>query len=90
MIVCLFNDRGYGVLRSIQANTFDGRQTGVELSTPDFVMVARGMGMEAELVKSAEEFREAFGRAMAADGPVLIEIDMTALVPMAGFGRRRD
>ena len=90
IIVCLFNDRGYGVLRTIQTNTFEGRQTGVELSTPDFVMVARGMGMEAELVKSAAEFGEAFARAMAANGPVLIEIDMASLVPMAGFGRRRD
>ena len=90
VIVCLFNDRGYGVLRSIQANTFEGRQTGVELATPDFVMVAQGMGMQAELVKSAAEFREAFTRAVSADSPALIEIDMSGLVPMAGFGPRRN
>jgi acetolactate synthase I/II/III large subunit len=86
VIVCVFNDRGYGVLRSIQANTFEGRQTGVELVTPDFVMVARGMGMHGEPVGSAEEFRDAFRRAVAANGPVLLDIDMAKLVPMSGLG----
>ncbi|MEO9253926.1 MAG: thiamine pyrophosphate-binding protein [Tepidiformaceae bacterium] len=89
IIVCVFNDRGYGVLRSIQSSTFDGRQTGVELATPDFVMVAKGMGMAAEAVGSVAEFRAAFGRAVAADGPVLLDIDMTKLVPMGGLGTPR-
>ena len=86
VLICLFNDRGYGVLRNIQGNTFEGRQTGVELTTPDFVMVARGMGIAGEAVASAAAFREAFARAMAHDGPTLIEIDMTGRVPMAGLG----
>lgn len=86
VIVCVFNDRGYGVLRSIEGRTFEGRQFGVDLATPDFAMVARGMGMHGETVKSAAGFREAFGRAVAADGPVLIDIDMTQLIPMAGLG----
>ncbi len=89
VIVCVFNDRGYGVLRTIQSNTFDGRQTGVDLATPDFAMVARGMGMEAESVANADEFRNAFGRAVKAAGPVLIDIDMTKLVPMGGLGTPR-
>jgi acetolactate synthase-1/2/3 large subunit len=89
VIVCVFNDRGYGVLRTIQSNTFDGRQTGVELATPDFVMVAKGMGMASEAVHSAAEFRDAFGRAVQAEGPVLLDIDMTKLVPMGGLGTPR-
>ncbi len=86
VIVCLFNDRGYGVLRTIEANTFEGRQFGVELATPDFAMVAKGMGLHGETVRSAAEFREAFGRAVEHDGPVLLDIDMTKLVPMGGLG----
>jgi acetolactate synthase-1/2/3 large subunit len=86
VIVCVFNDRGYGVLRRIQARMFEGRQTGVDLATPDFAMVARGMGMQGETVKGVEQFREAFARAVAADGPVLLDIDMTVLKPMAGLG----
>jgi len=86
VVTCVFNDRGYGVLRSIEGRTFEGRQFGVELATPDFVMVANGMGMKAEKVESAAAFREAFGRAIAHDGPYLIDIDMTKLTPMAGLG----
>lgn len=86
LVVCVFNDRGYGVLRSIEGRTFDGRQFGVELSTPDFVMVANGMGMKAERVESASGFRDAFARGLANDGPYLIDIDMTKLAPMAGLG----
>jgi acetolactate synthase-1/2/3 large subunit len=89
VIVCVFNDRGYGVLRSIEATTFEGRQFGVELATPDFAMVARGMGMYGETVQSAAEFRDAFGRAVAASGPVLLDIDMTKLEPMGGLGGGR-
>jgi acetolactate synthase-1/2/3 large subunit len=85
VVVCVFNDKGYGVLRSIQARTFEGRQTGVDLSTPDFVRVAEGFHINAEPVGSAEGFREAFARAVAADSPTLLDIDMGALSPMA-FG----
>lgn len=89
VIVCVFNDRGYGVLRSIEAGAFEGRQFGVELATPDFAMVARGMGVHGESVRSVEEFRDAFGRAVLADGPVLLDIDMTKLEPMGGLGGGR-
>ncbi len=86
VVTCVFNDRGYGVLRSIEGRTFDGRQFGVELATPDFVMVANGMGMKAERVDTAAGFRDAFARGLAEEGPYLIDIDMTKLVPMAGLG----
>lgn len=86
VIICVFNDRGYGVLRSIEGRTFEGRQFGVDLATPDFAMVARGMGMHGEVVSGVDAFRDAFGRAVAADGPVLLDIDMSVLEPMAGLG----
>jgi acetolactate synthase-1/2/3 large subunit len=86
LVICLFNDRGYGVLRNIQANTFEGRQTGVDLATPDFVMVARGMGVDAVAVDSAAAFRDAFATALDRDGPTLIDIDMLKLQPMGGLG----
>ncbi len=86
VIVCLFNDRGYGVLRTIEGRTFEGRQFGVDLATPDFTLVARGMGIPAEPVSSASQFREALFRALASGGPYLLDIDMTRLTPMAGLG----
>ncbi|HTK98523.1 MAG TPA: thiamine pyrophosphate-binding protein [Pseudomonadales bacterium] len=90
LIVCVFNDRGYGVLRAIQRMRFDGRTAGVDIKTPDFVQVAQGMGVHAEAVASAAEFEAAFERAVANSGPVLLDIDMNALAPMGDlFGRPR-
>lgn len=86
VVVCVFNDGGYGVLRSIEGRTFEGRQFGVDLHTPDFVQVAKGMGVDAERVDSAAAFREAFARGIAHEGPYLIDIDVTKLTPMAGLG----
>jgi acetolactate synthase I/II/III large subunit len=86
VVICVFNDQGYGVLRTIEARTFEGRQFGVDLATPDFAMVAKGMGIEGEQVKGVDQFRDAFKRAVEAPGPVLLDIDMTVLKPMAGLG----
>lgn len=86
VIVCVFNDGGYGVLRSIEGRTFDGRQFGVDLATPDFAMVAKGMGIAGETVKGVAAFKDAFQRAVKAEGPVLLDIDMSELTPMAGLG----
>jgi acetolactate synthase-1/2/3 large subunit len=86
VIVCLFNDGGYGVLRSIQANTFDGRQTGVDLATPDFARVAEGMGVRGLRADSTAGFRHAFAAAVNGEGPTLIDIDMSKLEPMGGLG----
>lgn len=81
--VCVFNDGGYGVLRRIQAGRFDGRQTGVDLGSPDFVAIAEGMGVKGIAVSGVAAFRDAFAAAMATDGPVLLDIDMDQLAPMA-------
>lgn len=81
IVVCVFNDRGYGVLRNIQDSTFQ-HQTAVDLATPDFAKVAEGMGMIGEQVASAEEFRDAFGRAIERGGPTLLDIDLLAMIPI--------
>jgi acetolactate synthase-1/2/3 large subunit len=86
VVVCLFNDGGYGVLRTIQARTFEGRQTGVELGKPDFTAIAKGMGVAAESVSGVDAFRAAFKRAVASRSPALLDIDMSALQPMGGLG----
>ena len=38
-----------------------------------------------ETVKGVEEFRAAFERALDVDGPVLLDIDLSALAPMELF-----
>ena len=82
IVVCVFNDRGYGVLRMIEGRNFEGPNFGVDLLTPDFVGLGKAMGLDAELVRSAAEFRPAFERAVASGRPTLLEIDQSGLAPM--------
>jgi len=84
IIICVFTDGGYGVLRGIQSRTFEGRTVGVDLAVPNFAAVARGFGLKAENVNSADEFSAAFDRAVGTHGPYLIDINTSSLVPLAG------
>lgn len=84
LTVLVFNDGGYGILRGIQAATFGTgvERNDVDLSTPDFVELARAMHVPAERVGSVAEFEKAFAASVEAEGPNLIEIDLHALIPM--------
>jgi acetolactate synthase-1/2/3 large subunit len=88
VVICLFNDRGYGVLRGIQARQFEGRTTGVDLTTPDFAALARSMGMQAAQVSDPAEFERRFREAIASGRPTLIDIDLLALSPLGLYGPR--
>lgn len=82
LIVLVFNDRGYGVLKGIQGATFDTGNEYVDLHTPDFVTLATSMGVQAERVGGVESFERVFEHAVAQKGPYVIEIDMHSLEPM--------
>ena len=89
LTICLFNDRGYGILRRVQAARFAGRTFAVDLETPDFPALARSMGATAHAVASAEQFAAAYTAAQASTGPVLLDIDLNALHPMGEYPPRR-
>jgi acetolactate synthase-1/2/3 large subunit len=88
VVICLFNDRGYGVLRDIEARQFDGRNFGVELATPDFPALAASMGVRAARVADPAEFESAFREAIESSRPALIDIDLLALSPLHLYGPR--
>jgi acetolactate synthase I/II/III large subunit len=83
VLICLFNDRGYGVLRGIQARQFDGRTTGVDLTTPDFPALATSIGVPATRVSDPTEFESHFRTAIASGRPALLDIDLLALSPLS-------
>src|SRR5207247_313675 len=64
VVVVLFDDQGYGVLRNIQNAHFEGRRIGVDFQSPDFVAIAGAFGFQSERVRSAAEFRGTFSEAV--------------------------
>lgn len=82
MIIVLFDDGGYGVLRNIQDAAY-GRQVAVDLLSPDFVMLGRSMGFDTVKIGSPEAFVTELEKAVAARKPSMIVVDMEAVGPMA-------
>jgi acetolactate synthase-1/2/3 large subunit len=82
IVVIVFDDQGYGVLRNIQDAHFESRRIGVDLRSPDYVEVARGFGLKSECVKSVEEFRRVFSQAVKSREPWIVVVDSNAIGPM--------
>lgn len=82
VIVVLFDDAGYGVLRNIQDAAY-GRQVAVDLLSPDFVLLGRSMGFDATRIGSPAEFVSELENAVNNQKPTMIVVDMEAIGPMA-------
>lgn len=78
IIVLLFDDGGYGILRYYQEAAY-GRRTAVDLKNPDFVMMAKSMGFESEKVRSVDEFKEGLANAIASKKPYMVVVDVEAV-----------
>lgn len=81
LVVCVFNDGGYGVLRWLQQRRF-GRANETDLGMVDFAAMAESMGVPGRSAGSVSEFESALDEGMAAAGPYLIDIDMEQFAPM--------
>jgi acetolactate synthase-1/2/3 large subunit len=82
LVVCVFNDRGYGILRYMQNAAFGGRLIGVDLVTPDFAVLAGSVGMDSVNVSSAAAFDTAFAAAIESGRPWLLDVDITGFEQM--------
>lgn len=80
VILAVFNDAGYGVLRHMQ-QAKDSPHRAVDLRTPDFALLARSLSLPHTLVESADAFDRALGAALERGGPALIEIKVDSLSP---------
>jgi acetolactate synthase I/II/III large subunit len=83
VVFILMNDRGYGVIRNIQDAQFGGRRHYADLHTPDFGLLCAALDLPHQRVSRIDEFEAALDRALAKDGPQLVEVDMTAIGPFA-------
>jgi acetolactate synthase I/II/III large subunit len=56
-----------------------------DILTPDFALVCQSIGLPHARITRIEDFEPALDRAIAAAGPQMIEVDMTAIGP---FGQK--
>src|SRR5699024_3607838 len=82
MIILLFNDSGYGVLRNIQEAAY-GRQVAVDLKSPNFTELGSSLDIDTTTITSTEEFDKALGKAVANNELHIIVVDMNKVGPMA-------
>jgi acetolactate synthase I/II/III large subunit len=82
IIIVLFDDSGYGVLRNIQDAAY-GRQVAVDLLSPDFVKLAESILFDAVRIGSGDEFVSELKKAKEKRKPSMIVVDMEAIGPMA-------
>lgn len=84
LIVIVFVDGGYGVLRNIQRRQYGTAGTfGVELVTPRFAELAASFNMRSERVGTTADYEAALGRALSGPAPSLVEVDLNSIGPMA-------
>ena len=74
VIVLVHNDHGFGSIGYHQTKDFGGRLIGVELVNPDLVAFARSFGAHADTVADITDLPDAVRRAVATQGPAVIEI----------------
>ena len=79
----LMNDAAYGVIQNIQDAQYNGRRHYSKLKTPDFGLLCQSIGMTHLKVTNIETFADAFDRSLEQNGPVIVEVDMTAVGPFA-------
>lgn len=80
VVLVVFNDGGYGVLRNIHLARKVTKRA-VDLLTPDFGLLAESVGLRHTRVDSAKDFDKALKKALKRGGPAMIEVDVPALRP---------
>lgn len=77
LILLVFNDAGYGVLRNMQ-DSMGNERAGVDLTTPDFRMLSASCGLDYARISSPDEVREVLRDAVALKSAVVVEVDLAS------------
>lgn len=73
VVMVILNDSRYGMIHTLQMRDF-GRTYGSELRSPDFARFAESFGALGIRVEDDSELTGAFERALAAKGPVIVDV----------------
>ncbi len=74
VVVVVFDNRQFGNVHLIQAQSFGGRHIACDLQNPDFVTLAQSFGAAAFRATSPHELEDAVGEALALNRPALIHV----------------
>ncbi|MBE0653083.1 MAG: biosynthetic-type acetolactate synthase large subunit [Bacteroidales bacterium] len=72
--VIILNNNFLGMVRQWQDLFFEKRYAYTELTNPDFLMIAKGFGINGTKITKREELDEALDNLLAYDGPFLLEV----------------
>ncbi|TPG57214.1 benzoylformate decarboxylase [Roseomonas nepalensis] len=81
LAIVVMNNAGYGAMRSFSRVLQVRDAPGIDLPGLDFVAMARGMGCPGRQAGTPEELEDALAEAMAAAGPMLVEVAIDPVIP---------
>ena len=76
VIVLLFNDNAWGILKGIQRRSYQGHMIGTDLKNPDFLKWAEAYGAPATRAYSLDELTQTLERALASNHLHIIEVPL--------------
>jgi benzoylformate decarboxylase len=88
LAVIVLNNGGYGALRSFSQVLQIRGAPGIDVPGVDHVGMARSMGCPGERVAAHGDLDAALGRALAAEGPHLVEVLVDPAIPQLYAGRK--
>ena len=90
-IVLILNNGSYGTIRAHQERHYPARVSGTDMVSPDFTMLAKSYGFQAERIARTEDFEAAFERALASETGAILDLDISveALTPRATLSQMR-
>jgi acetolactate synthase-1/2/3 large subunit len=80
VVFLVMNDDRYGAIKWLQEKLFEGRWGEADLANPDFPALAKAFGAWGERV-TVESLADALARGFTADGPTVLELQMTGIEP---------
>jgi len=77
-IVIVVDNATYGTIRMHQEREYPGRVLASDLRNPDFALLARAYGFDAQTVRETAQFGPAFASALASKRPTLLHLVLDA------------
>jgi acetolactate synthase-1/2/3 large subunit len=76
LVTIVFNNASYGNVMRDQRTAFGNRVIGSALANPDLMLLAKSFGVEGHRVGSPAQLKRVLEKAIGADRPVLIEVEV--------------